>query len=77
MTRTDYAVGMSRTPSDPDYINTKALERFMGHFDHVLWGKTNPKVDGEVGNPFPNAADRALRDRCTPYGGDQEEAQGH
>src|SRR5215472_12193497 len=68
MTRTDYAWRMSGTPSDPGYINTKALERFVRHFDHVVWGKNDiesgavpPKVvDWELGDPFLRVADHAL-----------------
>jgi len=46
MTRTDYAFGMSATPSDPDYINTKALESVLNAFDHAVQGKTDlPNVE--------------------------------
>lgn len=40
MTKTGYAFGMSTTPSDPDYINTKALARFVRVFDHALRGSS-------------------------------------
>ena len=30
---------MGTTPSDPDYINTKALERFARAFDYVVRGQ--------------------------------------
>lgn len=39
MTKTGYAWDMSTTPSDPDYINTKAFERFMRAFDSAITGK--------------------------------------
>lgn len=38
MTRRGYASGMSTTPSDPNIVNTKALEGFMRAFDRVLVG---------------------------------------
>jgi hypothetical protein len=53
MTRTGYPWGMSDTPSDLDYINTKALERFMRTVDYALngkygFGKTGPRnVDSQ------------------------------
>lgn len=40
MTRTGYACGMANTPpSDPDIVNTNALEGFMRAFDHAITGK--------------------------------------
>jgi hypothetical protein len=49
---------MSNTPSDPDYINTKALEGFMRAFDHAVEGQYN------LGTPnigTPNMDRDALR----------------
>ena len=52
MTRTGYALSMSDAPSDPNYINTKALERFTRHFDRVMGSYLGtakpPKVDSEL-----------------------------
>jgi len=53
MTETDYAWRMSDTPSDPGYINTKALEGFMRHFDQAVMGRCGlgvepPKLDSEL-----------------------------
>ena len=53
MTKTGYAFGMGTTPSDPDYINTKALERFMRAFDYALKGKYG------IGDK-PHAVDEAV-----------------
>ncbi len=39
MSRTGYSWLVSATPSDDDYINTKALEGFARAFDRVLRGK--------------------------------------
>jgi hypothetical protein len=39
MIRTGYALGMSTTPSDPDYINEKALKGVVRSFDTVLNGQ--------------------------------------
>ena len=43
---------MSSKPSDPDYINTKALERFMRSFDYVLRAKYNH--DHSLGSIAPD-----------------------
>src|SRR5215471_8202375 len=54
MTRAGYALGMSDTPSAPDYANTKALEGFMRHFDYALWGKYNlGTAEPRIANPHP------------------------
>lgn len=65
MKRRDYAWGMSATPSDPHYINTKALEGFMRAFDKALTGKYDlsggvmtpvpPQQQQTVSNPRPTA----------------------
>lgn len=47
MTRTDYAFGMSTTPSDPDYPNPKRLAGMMRAFDHVVMGKQQAHVSVE------------------------------
>lgn len=60
MTRTGYAWGMSNTPSDPDYINTKALEGFVRAFDRVMTAKLGldaPEM------PRPEEFLRAARER--------------
>ncbi len=43
MIRTGYAFGMSTTPSDPNYINPKALAGFVRAFDKALlgWARTH------------------------------------
>lgn len=39
MTRTGYAFGMSDVPSDPEYINPKALEGVARSIDYALNGQ--------------------------------------
>lgn len=39
---------MTTAPSDPDYINTYALERFMRSFDYAMRGKLH--LDAEPNN---------------------------
>ena len=54
MTRTGYAWGMSNTPpSDPNHINTKALEGLVHAFDRAVMGKYGipvelPKLDSKL-----------------------------
>jgi len=53
MTRTGYAWGMSNTPSDPNHINTEALEGLVRAFDRVVMGKYGfpvelPKLDSKL-----------------------------
>jgi|SRR5215471_4630675 len=45
MTRTGYAWGMSNTPSDPNHINTEALEGLVRAFDRVVMGKYGIPVE--------------------------------
>lgn len=47
MTRTDYAWGVSNTPSDPDYPNPKRLAGLIRAFDHVVTGKQQAHVINE------------------------------
>lgn len=51
MTRTGYALGMNATPSDPNHINTRALEGMMRAFDRAVMGKYG------LGSVAPQATD--------------------